>query len=108
MLNSKVLIWHKNGNWTKPYYLLAVENEIYCIQLPSRLTSFRSMSVKPYFQSEDICNIKLDKLEVFAKLDKLKVLIKLDKLEALIKLNKLKIFTKLDKPEAFLPTLKAP
>ena len=30
-LNSKVLIWRKSGNWTRPYRLLAVENEIYCI-----------------------------------------------------------------------------
>ena len=30
-LNSKVLIWHKSGKWTRPYYLLAVKNKIYCI-----------------------------------------------------------------------------
>ena len=27
-LNSKVLIWRKSGSWNRPYYLLAVENEI--------------------------------------------------------------------------------
>ena len=26
-LNSKVLIWRKSGNWTRPYRLLAVEDE---------------------------------------------------------------------------------
>jgi hypothetical protein len=26
-LNSKVLIWRKSGNWTGPYYLLAVKGE---------------------------------------------------------------------------------
>jgi len=26
-LNSKVLIWRKSGKWTRPYHLLAVENE---------------------------------------------------------------------------------
>jgi hypothetical protein len=31
LLNSKVLIWRKSGNWTGPYYLLAVETEIYYI-----------------------------------------------------------------------------
>ena len=27
LLNSKVLIWRKSGNWTGPYYLLAVEDK---------------------------------------------------------------------------------
>jgi hypothetical protein len=30
-LNSKVLIWRKSGNWTGPYCLLAVENEMCCV-----------------------------------------------------------------------------
>src|ERR1700722_10247725 len=30
-LNSKVLIWRKSGKWTRPYCLLAVENETCCI-----------------------------------------------------------------------------
>ena len=64
---------------------------MYCIQLPSRPTSFRSISVKPYFQSKNTCNIKLDKLKVPAKLDKLEVFAKLDKLKVFIKLNKLKV-----------------
>ena len=81
LLNSKVLIQYKNSNWTKPYHLLAIENKIYYIQLPSGLTSFRSIFINPYFQFKDTYNIKLDKLEVFIKLDKLKVPIKLDKLE---------------------------
>jgi hypothetical protein len=71
-LNSEVLVWRKSGNWTGPYHLLAVENETYYIQLPSGLTSFRSMSIKPYFQSEDTHNAKLDELEVLAELNKLK------------------------------------
>ena len=56
-LNSKVLIQCKSGNQTRPYYLLAVEDETCCIQLPSRLISFRSTSVKPYFQSENTYNV---------------------------------------------------
>ena len=72
LLNSKVLIWRKSGNWTRLYHLLAVENEICCIQLLSGLTSFKSMSVKPYFQSKNTYNIKLDKLKAPVKLDKLK------------------------------------
>ena len=93
MLNSEVLIWHKSGNWIRPCCLLAVKNKIYCIQLFSRLTSFKSIFIKPYFQSKDICNIKLDKLKAFIKLNKLEVPITLDKLEVLIKLDKLKVFT---------------
>jgi hypothetical protein len=82
LLNSKVLIWRESGNWTRPYCLLAVKNEICYIQLPSRLTSFRSTSVKPYFRSKNTCNVELDKLEVPAELDKLKALAELDKLKA--------------------------
>ena len=57
------------------------------------------MSVKPYFQSKNTYNIKLNKL---------KAPIKLDKLEATIKLDKLKIPTKLDKLKVLLPTLEVP
>ena len=70
-LNSKVLIQRKSGKQTRPYYLLAVEDETYYIQLPSGLISFRSTSVKPYFQSKNTYNIKLDELEAPAELDKL-------------------------------------
>ena len=96
LLNSKVLIQRKSGNQTRLYYLLAIENKIYYIQLPSGLTSFRSISVKPYFQPKDNYNIKPDKLEI---------LIKLNKLEAPIKLDKLEVPTKLDKLEVPMPTL---
>ena len=54
---------------------------MYYIQLLSGLTSFKSMSVNPYFWSKNTYNIKLDKLAVLAKLDKLTVPAKLDKLE---------------------------
>ena len=30
-LNSEVLMWRKSGNWTRPYHLLAVEDETYYI-----------------------------------------------------------------------------
>ena len=91
LLNSKVLIQRKSGNQTGPYSLLAVENKIYCIQLLSGLTSFKSISVKPYFRPENTCNIKLDELEVLTKVDKLEVPIELDKLEVFAKLDKLKV-----------------
>jgi hypothetical protein len=43
-----------------------MEGETCHIQLPNRPTSFRSMSIKPYFRSkisETAYNINLDKLE---------------------------------------------
>jgi hypothetical protein len=72
-LNSKILVWRKNGNWTGPYHLLAIKDKTCYIQLPSRPTSFKSMSVKPYFQSKNTYNVKLDKLEATAELNKIKV-----------------------------------
>ena len=82
LLNFKVLIWHKSGNQTRPYRLLAVENKIYYIQLPSGLISFKSISIKPYFWSKNTRNIELDKLETFTELNKLEAPTKLDKLKA--------------------------
>ena len=98
-LNSKVLVWRESGNQTRPYRLLAVEDETYYIQLPSGPTSFRSTSVKPYFRPKGTYNIKLDELEAPVKLDKPKVPTKLDELEAPAELDKL---------EAPLPTLEVP
>ena len=72
---------------------------MYCIQLPSGLTSFKSISIKPYFWPKNTYNIKPDKLEVTTKLDKL---------EAPIKLDKPKVPTKLNKLKAPLPTLEVP
>ena len=42
------------------------------------------MSVKPYFQSKNTNNIKLDELEAPTKLNELEAPAELDKLEALI------------------------
>ena len=72
-LNSKVLIQRKSGNQTGPYRLLAVENETCYIQLPSGPTSFKSTSIKPYFQSKNTRNIELDELEAPIELNKLEV-----------------------------------
>ena len=63
LFNSEVLIWHESSNWTGPYHLLAVKNKTCCVQLFSGLTSFKSMSIKPYFWPKNIYNIKPDKLE---------------------------------------------
>ena len=57
---------------------------MYCVQLPSRLTSFRNISIKPYFWPKNTYNIKLDKLEAPTELDKLEAPTELDELEALL------------------------
>ena len=82
LLNSKVLVWRESGNWNGPYRLLAVENEMCCVQLPSGPTSFKSMSVKPYFWPEDNHDVKLDELEAPVKPDELEAPAEPDKLEA--------------------------
>ena len=51
------------------------------MQLLSGLTRFRSMFIKPYFQSKNTYDVKLDELEVIAELDELEATAKLDKLE---------------------------
>src|SRR5437016_5541059 len=116
-LNSKVLVWRKSSNWNRPYRLLAVENKMYYIQLPSGPTSFRSTSIKPYFRPKDNYNVKLDKLETPAKPDELEAPVKPDELEATAKPGKLEATVKLDelgapaelnKIEVPLPTLEVP
>ena len=72
-LNSEVLIWRKSGSWNGLYCLLAVKNETCYIQFPSGPTSFRSISIKPYFRPENTYDIKPDKLETTAKSNGLKV-----------------------------------
>ena len=52
------------------------------MQLPSGLTRFRNMSVKPYFQPENTHDVKLDELEVTTEPDELEVTAELDKLKA--------------------------
>jgi hypothetical protein len=98
-LNSEVLIWRKSGNWTRPYRLLAIEDETCCVELFSGLTNFKSTSVKPYFRSKNTYDAKLDKLEVIVKLDKLEVPTELDKLEA--PLSTLEALCKLTEPTKF-------
>jgi hypothetical protein len=58
LLNSDVLVWretlgNKAGHWTGPFPLLGTNNEDCIVTLPSRLTTFRSMTVKLYFAEKD-------------------------------------------------------
>ena len=75
-------MWRKSGNWTRPYRLLAVEDETCYIQLLSGPTSFRSTSVKPYFRPKYTYDVELDELQAPTKPDKLEAPAELDKLEA--------------------------
>ena len=75
LLNSEVLVWRESGNWIRLYCLLAIKDKTYCIQLPSRLISFKNMFIKPYFWFKNTYNFKLDELKATAKLDKIKVLL---------------------------------
>ena len=70
-LNSKVLIQHKSGNWTRPYRLLTIKNETCCVQLPNRPTSFKSTFIKPYFRPKNTHNVKPGEPEANVKPDKL-------------------------------------
>ena len=72
-LNSEVLVWCKSGNWTRLYCLLAVKDKTCYIQFFSKLISFRSIFIKPYFWSKNIYNVKLDKLKATTKLDEIEV-----------------------------------
>src|SRR6266702_5341715 len=86
-LNSKVLVWRKSGSWNGLYCLLAVKNETCYIQFPSGPTSFRSISIKPYFRPENTYDVKLDELKAPTKPNEL---------EIPTKPNELEVFTKPD------------
>ena len=81
LLNSEVLMWRKSGSWNGLYRLLAIENEMCCVQLPGGPIRFKSMSVKPYFRPETTYNVELDKLEAIAKPDELEATAEPDKRE---------------------------
>ena len=100
--NFEVFVWRESGNWNGLYCLLAVENETCYVQLLSGPTRFKNMSVKPYFRPENICDVKLNKLETTDKLNELKAPTELDDLKA--PPFTLKVLKKLIKP--IKPTIK--
>ncbi|KAI0991310.1 hypothetical protein K3495_g16877, partial [Podosphaera aphanis] len=65
-LNSDVLVWRENDNWTGPHKLLWISDETCKVQLPSGPTSFRTTVVKPYLRdlhnNDNNNNKKLDEL----------------------------------------------
>ena len=50
-----VRVYREKRGWTGPYRLLAIEGEIYRIELRGQPVVFRTIVVKPYYQhkSED-------------------------------------------------------
>src|SRR6266568_4603791 len=107
-LNSEVLVWRESGSWNGPYRLLAVENEICCVQLFSGPTSFKSTSVKPYFRPKNTYDVKPDKLKVTAELDELKATAEPDKLEAIAEPDKPETTAESNGLEVPLPTPEVP
>ena len=55
---------------------------MYCVQLLNKPTSFKSISVKPYFWPKNTYDVEPDEPEAPVELDEPKVPAELDKLEA--------------------------
>ena len=56
-LNSSVLVWREGntgqpGSWTGPYKLISMEGESCVVNLPHGPITFRSTTVKPYYEKE--------------------------------------------------------
>src|SRR6266702_4977908 len=98
-LNSEGLIWRKSGSWNGLYRLLAIKNKICCVQFLNGLTSFKNISVKPYFWPKTTYNIKPNELKAIAEPNKLEVTAEPDKPETPTELDELKVL---------LPTLEVP
>ena len=56
MLNLLILlevrVWRKKDGWNGLYKLLAINGEIYTINIPHKPTNFQSTVVKPYYIEE--------------------------------------------------------
>ena len=56
MLNLPILlevhIWHKKDGWNRPYKLLAINSEIYTIDIPYKPINFQSTIIKLYYMEE--------------------------------------------------------
>ena len=50
LVNSDVLVWREEKGWQGLYQLLAVNRETVQIQLPNRPRSFRSTSIKLFYE----------------------------------------------------------
>jgi hypothetical protein len=58
-LNSDVLVWREGntgqpGSWEGPYKLVAVHDESCVIAMPRGNTTFRSTSVKPFYETDEL------------------------------------------------------
>ena len=50
-LNAPVLMYREHSGWQSPYKLLNLKNESAMLKLPSDLTKFRTISVKPFYET---------------------------------------------------------
>ena len=53
----KVRVWHKKYGWNSLYKLLAINGEIYIINILHRLTNFQLTIIKSYYIKEEILNV---------------------------------------------------
>jgi len=65
LLNSKVIIYHKNIRWTKPFKLFIIDSEIYTINILYETTKYKTTIITLYlrdslnsFAITYICNLK--------------------------------------------------
>ena len=54
---SEVHVWREKDGWNGLYKLLAINGEIYIINMLYRLTNFQSTVVKPYYIKEEIPDV---------------------------------------------------
>ena len=54
---SEVRVWREKDGWNGPYKLLAINGEIYTIDMLHGLTNFQLTVVKPYYIKEEISDI---------------------------------------------------
>ena len=53
----EVHVWRKKDSWNGLYKLLAINGEIYIIDILYRLTNFQSTVIKPYYTKEEILDV---------------------------------------------------
>ncbi|KAI1001498.1 hypothetical protein K3495_g6700 [Podosphaera aphanis] len=52
-LNSQVLVWRESKKWTGPHKLLQIDGENCIVQIGDHTSTFRTTSVKPYYNMEE-------------------------------------------------------
>ena len=53
----KVHVWREKYGWNRLYKLLAINSEIYIINMLYKPTNFQSTVIKPYYIKEEILDV---------------------------------------------------